>query len=105
MERDPVCGMTVVPETAKVSVERAGKRYFFCAEGCAQRFRQDAEKYLAPARASAPTLKASPGVRYTCPMHPEIVQIGPGTCPKCGMALEPVDIVAQEQVDPEYESM
>jgi Cu+-exporting ATPase len=105
MERDPVCGMTVAPETATASVEHAGKRYFFCAEGCARRFQQDAEKYLAPAKSSAPSVSACPGVRYTCPMHPEIVQIGPGTCPKCGMALEPMDIVAEEQVDPEYESM
>jgi P-type Cu+ transporter len=105
MERDPVCGMTVAPETAKASVEHAGKRYFFCAEGCARRFQQDPKKYLAPAKPTAPTVSAAQGVRYTCPMHPEIVQIGPGTCPKCGMALEPMDIVAEEQVDPEYESM
>jgi P-type Cu+ transporter len=105
MERDPVCGMTVAPETAKASVEHAGKRYFFCAEGCARRFQQDPEKYLTPAKPTASTVSAAQGVRYTCPMHPEIVQIGPGTCPKCGMALEPMDIVAEEQVDPEYESM
>jgi Cu+-exporting ATPase len=105
MERDPVCGMTVAPETAKASVEHAGKRYFFCSDGCAQRFRQDAGKYLTAAKPNAPSLSAPKGVRYTCPMHPEIVQIGPGTCPKCGMALEPMDIVAEEQIDPEYESM
>jgi Cu+-exporting ATPase len=105
MERDPVCGMTVAPETAKASVEHAGKRYFFCSDGCAQRFRQDAEKYLLPPKPSAASATAPQGVRYTCPMHPQIVQIGPGTCPICGMALEPLDIVAEEQVDPEYESM
>jgi P-type Cu+ transporter len=105
MERDPVCGMTVAPETAKASVEHAGKRYFFCAEGCARRFQQDPEKYLITAKPIASIVSAGQGVRYTCPMHPEIVQIGPGTCPKCGMALEPMDIVAEEQVDPEYESM
>src|SRR5208283_5839245 len=53
----------------------------------------------------APDISAPRGIRYTCPMHPEIVQIGPGACPKCGMALEPMDIVAEQQSDPEYDSM
>jgi Cu+-exporting ATPase len=112
MERDPVCGMNVDPQKAAAKVEHGGKTYFFCSKGCAERFQREPEKFLlAPGVAgmesppAAPTAKKPEGVRYTCPMHPEIVQIGPGTCPKCGMALEPKDIVAEEQTDPEYESM
>jgi P-type Cu+ transporter len=112
-EKDPVCGMMVDPQKAAGKVEHAGKTYYFCSERCAERFRNEPEKFLAaPGTAgmehkTAPVagLAGSKNVRYTCPMHPEIVQIGPGTCPKCGMALEPMDIVAEEQADPEYESM
>src|SRR5438874_7024233 len=59
----------------------------------------------APAAAPAPVPSSAQGVRYTCPMDPEIVQIGPGVCPKCGMALEPMDVLAEVEADPEYESM
>ena len=100
-EKDPVCGMMVDPQKAAGKVEHAGKTYYFCSERCAERFRNEPEKFLAaPGTAgmehkTAPVagLAGSKNVRYTCPMHPEIVQIGPGTCPKCGMALEPMDIV------------
>jgi Cu+-exporting ATPase len=112
MERDPVCGMNVDAQKAAAKVEHSGKTYYFCSKRCAERFQEEPEKFLlAPGTASmestlaAPTTKKSEGVRYTCPMHPEIVQIGPGACPKCGMALEPMDIVAKEQADPEYQSM
>jgi len=108
---DPVCGMVVDPKKAAGKVEYAGKTYFFCSKRCAERFAREPEKFLtAPGTGGMeppPTVKtaASAGVRYTCPMDPEIVQIGPGTCPICGMALEPMDIVAEEQPDPEYISM
>ncbi len=118
MERDPVCGMNVEPETARAKVEYDGKSYYFCSVGCGKRFEKEPEKYLAApetggreqAHADAHSHAATPpadtqNIRYTCPMHPEIVQIGPGSCPICGMALEPMDIVAGEQADPEYDSM
>jgi Cu+-exporting ATPase len=110
-EKDPVCGMMVDPKKAAGEVEHAGKTYFFCSKRCAERFTKEPEKFLAAPGtggmepASAAKTAASTGVRYTCPMDPEIVQIGPGTCPICGMALEPMDIAAEEQPDPEYASM
>jgi Cu+-exporting ATPase len=112
-EKDPVCGMMVDPQKAAEKVEHDGKLYYFCSARCAERFRNEPGKFLAAPGTAGMEHKSSPvaaaavakNVRYTCPMHPEIVQIGPGTCPKCGMALEPMDIVAEEQADPEYESM
>jgi Cu+-exporting ATPase len=112
--KDPVCGMMVDPQKAAEKVEYAGKTYYFCSVRCAERFQKEPEKFLvAPGTsgmehtpaAKSPAESASKSVRYTCPMHPEVVQIGPGTCPICGMALEPMDMVAEEQPDPEYESM
>jgi len=109
-----VCGMTVDPAKAAGKVEHAGKTYYFCSPRCAERFRNEPEKFLAapgtagmdhPAAARAPSTPAAQGVRYTCPMDPQIVQIGPGACLLCGMALEPLDVVAEEQPDPEYDSM
>jgi P-type Cu+ transporter len=110
--QDPVCGMTVDPQKAAGKVEHGGKTYFFCSPRCAERFEKESEKYLAApgtagmehAHAAAPP-PGPQNIRYTCPMHPEIVQIGPGSCPICGMALEPMDIVAGDQADPEYDSM
>jgi len=114
--------MLVDPQRPAAKHEHEGKTYYFCSARCAERFQKEPEKFLAapgkagmhqavgpgsPAPAAAPDLRK--GVRYTCPMHPEIIQIGPGTCPKCGMALEPMDFVAasggEEQPDPEYVSM
>ena len=111
--KDPVCGMMVDPQKAAGKLEHAGETYHFCSARCAERFAEDPEKFLAaPGTAGMETSAAKPastkvaeGVRYTCPMDPEIVQIGPGTCPICGMALEPMDIVAEQQADPESESM
>lgn len=88
---DPVCGMSVTIEGAKHSAEHAGERYYFCCGGCREKFLGDPEKYLNPADASQ-SEPAPPGTLYTCPMDPEIVQEGPGTCPICGMALEPMGI-------------
>ena len=84
---DPVCGMTVDPATAAGSHEHAGTTYYFCSKHCLAAFKADPAKYLRPAPASVPAVK---GAQYTCPMHPEIVQDGPGSCPKCGMALVPI---------------
>src|SRR5882762_11654557 len=113
MERDPVCGMSVDPERAKAKVDHGEKSYYFCSAGCAKKFEQTPQQFLSKAtpaagmeqiREARPPASAQ-NIRYTCPMHPEIVQFGPGNCPICGMALEPMDIVAGEQADPEYDSM
>src|SRR6185369_15844796 len=93
MVTDPVCGMTIAAEEAAATVTHGGQTYYFCAEGCARRFRENPAAYSAevPAEKAAPAAPAAPaGVEYTCPMHPEVRQPGPGSCPKCGMALEPV---------------
>jgi len=123
--KDPVCGMTVEPEKAAGKVEHAGKTYYFCSKGCAERFSRESEKFLAATETaemdhhhappehgamqrSAPAVSSAADekkARYTCPMHPEIIQIGPGNCPICGMALEPMDVFAEVEADPEYDSM
>ncbi|MEJ7623837.1 MAG: heavy metal translocating P-type ATPase [Pyrinomonadaceae bacterium] len=82
---DPVCGMTVSPDTAAGNYEHNGTTYYFCSVGCLNKFKNDPESFLAPKKEK----DLPQGVEYTCPMHPEIVQIGPGSCPICGMALEP----------------
>ncbi len=126
--KDPVCGMSVDPTKAAGKVEHNGKAYYFCSKRCAERFSQDPEKFLATPGAAGmehshahahgthhemqhapsavrPPAPSAHGVRYTCPMHPEVVQIGPGACPICGMALEPMDVFAEVEADPEYDSM
>ena len=82
---DPVCGMTVNPATAAGKHDYQGKTYYFCSPHCLQKFSANPEAILHP----EPKAPAQTDVEYTCPMDPEIVQIGPGICPKCGMALEP----------------
>lgn len=84
---DPVCGMGVTADSAQ-HVEHAGKTYYFCSTKCMNRFQHDPEKFLSPT--PPPPSEAVKGTIYTCPMHPEIRQDNPGTCPKCGMALEPL---------------
>ncbi len=95
---DPVCGMQVNPETARHRAGHAGKTYFFCSARCRERFMASPDQYLAPR--SAPTDSAPAGTLYTCPMHPQVRQVGPGTCPICGMALEPM-LPATEEDDTE----
>lgn len=98
---DPVCGMTVDPATAAGTLTHEGTRYYFCSIGCVNKFGADPSKYLHPS-----TQDDLPrDVEYTCPMHPEIVQIGPGSCPICGMALEPKEITLDDMPDPEYIDM
>ena len=87
---DPVCGMTVDPATTPHHAEHMGRAYHFCSAGCRTRFAADPASFLAP-RHEAP---APPGTIYTCPMDPEVRQIGPGACPICGMALEPAEVTA-----------
>ncbi len=98
---DPVCGMTVDPNSAAGTHTYNGKEHYFCSKGCVEKFKADPEKYLSPREPKDQPLD----VEYTCPMHPEIVQIGPGTCPKCGMALEPVEVSLEDVEDPELIDM
>src|SRR5277367_234381 len=91
---DPVCGMTVDPQKVAYFTEFGGKKYYFCSQGCLLKFEAYGQRYLQPQRAPEPMREAvaSTGNQYTCPMHPEVRQAGPGDCPKCGMALEPVTV-------------
>ena len=88
--KDPVCGMMVDPHTTQHKAEHAGRPYYFCSAGCHAKFLAEPERYLDPAAAAAKAEPVPEGTVYTCPMHPEIRQVGPGSCPICGMALEPV---------------
>jgi P-type Cu+ transporter len=86
---DPVCGMKVFPGKRLPSHVHGERTYYFCCTGCRSKFAADPGKYLRAESAAAVTPRAPPGTFYTCPMHPEVRQIGPGACPICGMALEP----------------
>ena len=110
-EKDPVCGMDVVPGQAPGgSTDHAGKTYWFCSQGCREKFVADPKRYVAPsptkpaADAIAPA-PAPPRTKWTCPMHPQIVRDELGSCPICGMALEPMTVTADEGPDPELISM
>ncbi|WP_338467795.1 heavy metal translocating P-type ATPase [Novosphingobium sp. ZN18A2] len=98
---DPVCGMTVDPEKSPHHAEHDGTDYHFCSAGCRTKFVADPAKYLSP-REPEPVV---PGAIYTCPMHPEVRQEGPGTCPICGMALEPEEVSLDDGPDPELIDM
>ena len=116
---DPVCGMTVTKATAKHTLTREGTDYYFCNPKCKTKFEASPDAYLHKhdhdhdhqghdhahhhAASSAPVKQSA---IYTCPMHPEVKQVGPGSCPKCGMALEPLDpLVAGEGEDGELRDM
>src|SRR5262245_39827518 len=104
---DPVCGMSVNSDSAAGSFEYQGQTYYFCSQQCLSRFRDDPQRYLnartepEPARTSIPAKSedSSPEGKntYTCPMHPEVRSDRPGSCPKCGMALEPITPVAVKE--------
>lgn len=122
---DPVCGMTVDPATAKLHTEHAGTTYYFCSRGCLEKFTADPAKYLDASRTKAetghghgscchhggdkpkpaPAHGAVASGEYTCPMHPEIVRDGPGDCPICGMALEPMMVAASDEPNAELLDM
>ena len=114
-DRDPVCGMAVKPDSP-YQANHAGQRLRFCSSHCLERFGAEPHKYLpaqhtdhaapdaaaaAAVAATAAATAAMAATEYTCPMHPEIRQIGPGTCPICGMALEPVMPELEEEENPE----
>ena len=89
---DPVCGMTVDPETSPHAAVHDGARYHFCSAHCVAKFTADPARYLEPRDEP----RAPAGTLFTCPMDPEIVQEGPGSCPICGMALEPMGVPAAD---------
>ncbi len=100
---DPVCGMRVDPQQSEHHCVVDGTTYWFCCRGCLNRFLTDSEKYLDPDfDAASESVAVSPGTQFTCPMHPEIIQIGPGQCPSCGMALQPMDPL-QSADEPNHE--
>jgi P-type Cu+ transporter len=98
---DPICGMTVDPHNAKHRADFQGRTYYFCSSGCRTRFVGDPKKYLGEHQAEP----VPEGAIYTCPMHPEIRQVGPGSCPICGMALEPVIASTETGPNPELVDM
>jgi Cu+-exporting ATPase len=107
--KDPVCGMTVDPQKTAHRAEFEGHSYFFCSAGCRGKFEAEPLKYVRTASSAGPAepAKAAPaGGKWTCPMHPEIIRDGPGSCPICGMGLEPMSPVAGgDEVNPELADM
>ena len=110
---DPVCGMKVKRENAKHRFEYQGREYLFCSARCRERFQADAQSFLnkpkqAVSQHAASAKQQQPpadGAIYTCPMHPEVRQVGPGSCPICGMALEPEQVSLEQGPDPELIDM
>ncbi|HEX8266267.1 MAG TPA: heavy metal translocating P-type ATPase [Pyrinomonadaceae bacterium] len=119
---DPVCGMKIVPEKAAGSYDYNGETYYFCSKSCLGKFQANPESFLKPkadaqagsccnhhghkpATVTVEKPESSKNVEYTCPMHPEISQIGPGNCPICGMALEPKIISLDDEPDAEFLDM
>ena len=97
--KDPVCGMDVDPDKTSHHATFEGREYRFCSSGCRTKFVADPERYLSDETQSEP--KAAPGAIWTCPMHPQIRREGPGTCPICGMALEPEEPSLDDAPNPE----
>ena len=102
---DPVCGMKVDPSTARHKAEHEGKTFYFCSEGCHTKFDADPAKYVHEKMRPARPVNLPDGTIYTCPMHPQIRQVGPGNCPICGMALEPEVASAETGPNPELIDM
>jgi len=103
-EKDPVCGMKVDPDEAAAREQWQGETYYFCSEKCRKKFVDDPERHLAE-KAEKKAEEAPPGAIYTCPMHPEVRQEGPGSCPECGMDLEPEMPSEEEEESGELRSM
>src|SRR6185295_19208396 len=106
---DPVCGMRVVPSRAAGSHEHQGTTYYFCSKSCLAKFAADPERWLTPPRGGHEPMGAhgpeGEKVELTCPMHPQIIRDRPGSCPICGMALEPRTISLTVEKNPELIDM
>jgi heavy metal translocating P-type ATPase len=102
--KDPVCGMDVDPNSTAYRSEHDGHTHFFCSEHCRAKFEADPDSYLQPKAPGAAPVTGE-AVEWTCPMHPEIRRPGPGACPICGMALEPVTVTADAGPSPELTDM
>jgi len=104
--KDPVCGMDVTPENAAGKTDYQGRTYYFCSVHCLEKFRKHPESFPEKARVAQQQAGRGEDTReFTCPMHPEIVRIGPGSCPKCGMDLEPLMVTLDEQESSELTDM
>ena len=103
--KDPVCGMWVDPHATPHRAEHDGRPYYFCSAGCRTKFTADPERYVAGDRGGPAAKPVPEGTIYTCPMHPEVRQVGPGSCPICGMALEPELASAEAGPNPELVDM
>ena len=104
---DPVCGMSADVATAKHKHDHGGETYYFCNARCREKFIAEPARYLnsSPIQPEAPAAAPPAGATYTCPMHPEVRQVGPGACPICGMALEPLEVSAEPAANPELAGM
>lgn len=106
---DPVCGMSTKNEHGFSPYEHEGQTYYFCSAHCLAKFKENPDEYISGGSgksSEAEDVEVTPGAQYTCPMHPEIIQDGPGSCPKCGMTLEPVTVsLDDDDENPEYEFM
>src|SRR5437764_14826331 len=102
--QDPVCGMTVDSRHAAGTESYNGVTYAFCSPHCLEKFRADPAQYVATSHGTHGSTPGA-GTVYTCPMHPEVRQEGPGTCPICGMALEPHTVSLEEEANPELVDM
>jgi Cu+-exporting ATPase len=110
LTRDPVCGMTVDPQSAAGSFEYDGQTYLFCGLGCLDKFRADPRRFLNAAAKTPIEIQPAPQTKsakaeYTCPMHPQIIRDAPGSCPICGMALETRTVSLAEDENPELVDM
>ncbi|MFZ1413296.1 MAG: heavy metal translocating P-type ATPase [Defluviicoccus sp.] len=104
-EKDPVCGMSVDPHTTPHRETHGGRTFYFCSAGCRQKFKADPSRYLSPEQAKEAIQPVPEGTVFTCPMHPEVRQSAPGSCPICGMALEPLVATADTGPSAEFVDM
>ncbi len=108
---DPVCGMSTADKTAFTPYEHQNKIYYFCSDNCMNKFKADpgsftaAQSHIAVDKGDNKSVVDNNGAAYTCPMHPEVVRDKPGSCPKCGMALEAMTVSNEEEGNPEYDYM
>ena len=114
VNHDPVCGMVVSPTGTTNRVDHDGRTFYFCCAGCKAKFLVAPPRYLTPVAnpasgaqpaPEAPAVTANAAVIYTCPMHPKVRQKTPGSCPLCGMALEPEGVPAATGANPELKDM